>query len=148
METPTTRFTTSSLKVCLTVLLKAHLFPGRSSLALGFLCRCCIPGPSIVPSRPSVLYYCAFTPCRNGTAGQPSSSRGQLLPGHTIALDPFLRLSVTPYCLVSVPISVLQCYDSFCCGLFLRDFLMHRYGLRISSIGLQIRDVHFVRPFF
>jgi hypothetical protein len=50
---------------------------------------------SLLDRRSYMTSY--LTPCRNGTAGQPSSGSGQLLPGPTIALGPFLRLSAAPY---------------------------------------------------
>jgi hypothetical protein len=39
----------------------------------------------------------SLKPCTNGTAGQSSSGSGQLLPGPTIALGPFFRLTAAPY---------------------------------------------------
>jgi hypothetical protein len=61
--------------------------------------------------------------CRNSTAGHPSAGGGQYLSGPTIALGPFLQLSEAPYRLMAVPISLLQCSDSFHGDLFFRDFL-------------------------
>jgi hypothetical protein len=49
----------------------------------------------IVPAWP--LTTASLTWCRNGTAGHPSVDGGQLRPGPTIALGPFLQLSVVPY---------------------------------------------------
>jgi hypothetical protein len=36
---------------------------------------------------------------------------------------------MAPYSQMPVPMSVFQCLDSFYFGLFIRDFLMHHYGL-------------------
>jgi hypothetical protein len=48
---------------------------------------------------------------------------------------------------MSVSIPVLQCPDSFQCGLFFRDVLMLRYGVRLFSIGLQFSYTG-LRPFY
>jgi hypothetical protein len=42
----------------------------------------------------------------NGAAGQPSTDDGQILPGPTIALGPFLRPSAARYGQTPVPTSV------------------------------------------
>jgi hypothetical protein len=75
--------------------------------------------------------------CRDGTAGHPSTGGRQLLPGRTISLGPSLRLSASPYGQMLVPISVLQSFDHFHCGLFFRDFLTLRYGLHFFQAGLH-----------
>jgi hypothetical protein len=62
--------------------------------------------------------------CRNSTVGHPSEDGSQLLLEPTIALGLFLRLSAAAYSYMPVPILVLQCSDSFHCGLFLWDFPM------------------------
>jgi hypothetical protein len=61
--------------------------------------------PTSLPERPSFLgswynFVLALTPttvslrpCRNCTAGRPSADGGQLLPGPTTALVPYLQLS-------------------------------------------------------
>jgi hypothetical protein len=35
--------------------------------------------------------------CRNGTVSPPTSDSAQLLPGPTISVGPFVRMSVAPY---------------------------------------------------
>jgi hypothetical protein len=62
-------------------------------------------------------------------AGQPSLGSGQLFPGYIIALGPFLRPSAAPYGQTPVPRPVIQSSDCLYRGLFIRDFLMLRYGL-------------------
>jgi hypothetical protein len=90
-----------------------------------------VPGPLFSSSlfdRHSFM-TASLTPSRNGTADQPSWASGQILPEPTIALDPFLRLSAAPCGWMPVPISILQCSDSFHCGPFFRDFLIFRHCL-------------------
>jgi hypothetical protein len=47
--------------------------------------------PSSLLDRQSFM-IASLTPCRNGKAGRPSVGSGELLPGRTIALCPFLGL--------------------------------------------------------
>jgi hypothetical protein len=49
---------------------------------------------------------------------------------------------------MQVLISALQSSDLLHFGLFVRDFLILRYDVRLLSIDLQIRGIHFVEPFF
>jgi hypothetical protein len=62
-------------------------------------------------------------------AGQQSASDSQFLPGQTIGLAPYLRLSAAPYGQTSIPISVIQCSDNLQSGVFVTDFVTLYYGL-------------------
>jgi hypothetical protein len=63
---------------------------------------------------------------------RPTSSGTYHFPG------PFPRLSAAPYGYIPVPMPLLQRSESFHCGLFLRDLLIHCYGLLFSWIFLHI----------
>jgi hypothetical protein len=76
----------------------------------------------------------SLIPCHSCTAGHPSAVGGQLLPGPTITLGPFLQLSVAPYGQTQVSVLLLQCSDSFHCGPFFRDFLLLHYRLYLFWI--------------
>jgi hypothetical protein len=95
-------------------------------LRLGPLFHCCFPGLSVVSSRGPLLRvsswstvpsWClttvSLTQCRNGTAKHRYAGGGQLLPGTTTALGPFLRLTKAPYFYIPVPVSLLQYFDTF-----------------------------------
>jgi hypothetical protein len=94
---------------------------------------CCniVPGLT-VPSSLFKSRSCmstSLTPFHSCKADHPSAGGGQLIPRPTIALGPFLQLSVAPYSYMPVPIPLLYCSDSFHCGLFFKDHLMHHYRL-------------------
>jgi hypothetical protein len=80
-------------------------------LGPGSLCRCCIPVPLNVSSWMSVLSRFLLKHClclvpddrdhcavQERQGGSSSVGGGQLLPGPTVVLGPFLRLSAMPYC--------------------------------------------------
>jgi hypothetical protein len=76
-----------------------------------------------------------------------TAGNGQSLLGFTTCLDPSLRLLVAPCDQIPVPTPLPQSSDQHHCGFFLGDFLMLRYGLHHSRIGLNllcIRLRHFV----
>jgi hypothetical protein len=86
--------------------------PTSDIAALLRLCplfHCCIPGSSVVSSRPSVHSW-PRPLCRAGTAEQ-IIPRGQrpTFPGPTVALGQFLRFSAAPYSQTSVRGSVVSC---------------------------------------
>jgi hypothetical protein len=72
--------------------------------------------------------------CHSCTAGHPSVGDHQLLPIPTLALGSFLRLFAAPYGRILVPVPLIQCSASFYYGMFLRDLLVHRYGLRFHGV--------------
>jgi hypothetical protein len=109
----------------------------------GSFCKI-VPGP-IVPSSLFDSRSCmsaSLAPFHFCKAGHPSAGGGQLLPGPTSVLSPFLQLSVAPYSYMPVPIPLLYCSDSFHCGLFFRDRLMHRYR-QYSPWGWSISETSY-----
>jgi hypothetical protein len=79
-------------------------------LRLGPLFNCCIRGPSVICSQPSILHdrvTASLMPCGN-KAGRLAACSGQLLPGPTTVRGQFLRLSAarcrSPYWSSSSPI--------------------------------------------
>jgi hypothetical protein len=143
MEIPTARFTTSSRRVYLTVLLNALSHPRHS---------CCFRPRQFIPLLHSGSFRHLFSivgllwrrplrwavPARRSSViGQrPTSSGTHHRPGSVSA-------AVRASChYMPVPISVFQC------NLFFTDVLELRYSVRIFPIGLQLLGVHFLQPSF
>jgi hypothetical protein len=59
--------------------------------------QCLIPNVHPFCGTALSLTTVSLTPCRNGTAAQPSPGSGQLLPGPTIALGQFFWLTAVSY---------------------------------------------------
>jgi hypothetical protein len=93
----TTRFTTSSLKVCLMVLFIHKVALLGLSIIYSFMHSICVQH-LFLNVRPLGAPHTTMSlaQCRNSMAGQPSSGSNQLVPRPTITLGPFLRLSVAP----------------------------------------------------
>lgn len=109
-------------------------------------CSCCFRPRFLMPLLHSESFRrldwsfmtTSLMPCSSCKAGRLSEG----LPGSTIALGPFLQLSVAPYRYMAVPISVLQCPNNVLWGFLVRNFLMLRHGLFFCWIFFKIHGPH------
>jgi hypothetical protein len=147
VEDLTVRFSISSSTVFLKIL---------SNILFFLRCSCNLAPRSFSPLLHSVHVYCLLSSIH--PLGSPLATSS--LPGswwqcpscnagmaqrviHLRAMpnffwdmqlpSPFLQLLAAPYGQKLVPISVLQCSDSFHCGLFLRDCVMLRYSVPLLA---------------